>query len=266
VDDDDTLVCPGIHEQGKRTFRCTSSHGRIGLLDAIQHSCNVFFWKLSERIGLDRIAEVATDFGLGQPTGLGLNGDVSGRIPTRAWYDERDVFKIGYTLNTATGQGDVEVTVLQMALAYATIANGGKLFAPQIVDRIESAAGEVVARYEPSLRRTVKISESSLSTLRRGMWMVVNTAGGTAYDARSDKLEFAGKTGTAQVRNRRQKDSELVGWHPHRDHAWFAGFAPAVNPEIAVVVLIEHGGPGGKVAGPVARDIIEGYFDQGAKP
>jgi penicillin-binding protein 2 len=145
IDEHEKLSCPGYHMLGNRTFRCLHTHGAVDLLGAIQHSCNVFFWKLAERIGLDRIAEVAIDFGLGAPTGIGLNGDVSGRIPTRAWYEQRDTFKVGYTLNAATGQGDVEVTVLQMAMAYAAIANGGKLYVPQVVDRIQTASGKVVA-------------------------------------------------------------------------------------------------------------------------
>ncbi len=262
VSTEEPLLCPGYHEQGRRRFRCTSSHGRIGMLEAIKRSCNVYFWKLSEQIGLDRIAQAALSFGFAAPTGLGVNHDVPGRMPTRAWYERRDTFKIGYTLNAATGQGDVEVTVLQMAMAYAAVANGGQLFVPQVVQRVETAGGESVARYEPVLRRKVAASESALEMLRDGMWRVVNEPGGTAHDyARSTQLEYAGKTGTAQVRGRRKKEAtNFQGWDSRRDHAWFAGFAPASNPEIAVVVLIEHGGPGGKVAAPVAREVIESYF------
>lgn len=264
IDEQEKLSCPGYHMLGNRTFRCTHTHGPMDLMAAIQHSCNVYFWKLSERIGLDRIAEVAIDFGLGAPTGIGLNGDVSGRVPTRAWYEQRDTFKVGYTLNAATGQGDVEVGVLQLAMAYAAIANGGKLYVPQVVDRIQTANGKVVAAYEPTLRRQVNVSAAALEKLRRGMWMVVNTTGGTSYDARSAVIEFAGKTGTAQTKGGRRDNDVLTGWHADRDHAWFAGFAPAENAQIAIAVLIEHGGTGGKVAGPVARQIIEGYFGVGS--
>jgi penicillin-binding protein 2 len=239
----------------------------MDLLAAIQQSCNVYFWKLAERIGIDRIAAVALDFGLGAPTGIGLNGDVPGRIPSRTWYEQRDAFKIGYTLNTATGQGDVEVTVLQLAMAYAAIANGGKLYVPQVVERIETAGGQVVAEYQPTLRRQVKTSAAALEMLRRGMTMVVNEVGGTAYDARSELVRFAGKTGTAQVRTRHKQAVETDEWQADRDHAWFAGFAPAEDAEIAIVVLVEHGGSGGKVAGRVAGEIVEGYFRaQGSRP
>jgi penicillin-binding protein 2 len=263
LDPNAQVTCPGYHQQGNRVFRCTSSHGRVGLYTAIQRSCNVYFWKLAERIGIDRLAEVAFDFGFGAPSGLGMNGDVPGRVPTRAWYEQRETFKIGFTLNSAIGQGDVEVTVLQLAMAYAALANGGALYAPQVVRRVETAGGEVVADYQPVLRRRVHASSETLAKVRLGMWKVVNEVGGTAHDAKSSQVEFAGKTGTAQVRNKRRSNDDQAegGWKPERDHAWFAGYAPANNPEIAVVVLIEHGGSGGVVAATVARDIIEGYAE-----
>jgi penicillin-binding protein 2 len=257
-------LCTGAYDQGGRTFRCTSSHGKVDLYAAIQHSCNVYFWRLAEKIGLDRLAEIAMEYGLGAPTGLGLNGDSPGRIPTRAWYEQSTTFKIGYTINAATGQGDVEVTVLQMAMAYAAMVNGGSLWVPQVIERVEDASGKVAIQFEPKLRRRISTPPEVLEVLRRGMWMVVNQKGGTAFDyARSAIVEYAGKSGTAQVRGKKKghDDADVRdGWHPGATHAWFAGYAPANNPEIAIVVLIEHGGAGGKVAGPVARDIIEGYF------
>jgi penicillin-binding protein 2 len=150
-------------------------------------------------------------------------------------------------------------------MAYAALANGGRLYVPQVVERIETAGGETVVAFEPKLRRQVKASPESLALLDRGMWMTVNALGGTVYDyARSQVIEYAGKTGTAEVRSRRkgQEDElELQDWHPSRSHAWFAGYAPARDPEIAIVVLIEHGGQGGKVAAPVAQQILEGYFE-----
>ena len=263
VSEDEPLTCTGSHRQGRRLFRCTGSHEKVDMVMALQHSCNVYFWKLSERVGIDSMATVARDFGFGAPTGIGINGDAAGRVPTREWYEERDIFKIGHTLNAATGQGDVEVSVLQLALAYATLANGGRLFVPLVVDRVESAAGDLVVQYEPQLRRTIDVPEEAIETVRRGMWKVVNQPGGTAHDyARSEMLEYSGKTGTAQVKSmrRRHDDAGLKNWHPDRDHAWFAGFAPSENPEIAFVVLLEHGGSGGKHAGPVGRQIVEAYF------
>lgn len=264
IDPEERLVCPGYHRVGRQQFNCTSSHGQVNMAEAIQHSCNVYFWKLAEQVGIDRMAEVAMDFGFGAPTSLGLNGDVPGRVPTRAWYEERTSFKIGYTINTATGQGDVEVTVMQLAMAYAALANGGTLYVPQVVERIETAGGETVVPFDPKPRRQVKVSPENLAIMHQGMWMAVNELGGTVFNhARSEVVPFAGKTGTAEVRGRRRRrkdEVELEGWHPSRSHAWFAGYAPADKPEIAIVVLVEHGGQGGKVAAPVAQQIIEGYF------
>ncbi len=130
-----------------------------------------------------------------------------------------------------------------------------------MVERLETAAGEEITSFQP-IGKPVGVAAGSLELIRRGMWKVVNEPGGTVYSSgRSSLVQFAGKTGTAQVRGKRSKEEEaLQGWHPERDHAWFAGFAPAENPEIAVVVLVEHGGSGGRTASPVARDIIEGYL------
>ncbi len=270
IDGSEYRECKGRIQRGRQWFRCPGTgHGKkVDLIHALKHSCNIYIWELAEQIGLDGVAEVARDLGFGQPTGLGLNGDVAGRIPTREWYEARDGFKIGYTLNAATGQGDVETTVLQVALAYAAIANGGNLYVPQIVRRIESASGEVIVDYEPKLRRRIKVSSETLALLQEGMWAVVNEEGGTAHGAASELLEFSGKTGTAQVlgrRRRRQQGIEIEdkkGWDPYREHAWFAGYAPSGDPEIAVVVLVEHGGSGGTIAGPVAREVIEGWYKE----
>jgi penicillin-binding protein 2 len=254
--------CPGHYERSNQTFRCTAAHGYVDLQQAIAQSCNVYFWKLAENVGLDRMAEVAHDFGFGKPTGLGLNGDIPGRVPDKAWYRGRGEFKIGNTLNAATGQGDVEVTVLQLAMSYAAIANGGTLWTPQLVLRVQTrGANAEVVRDQPPSGRKVDVSPETIEILRAGMERVNNELGGTAFEhGHSEVVRIAGKTGTAQVRKGKNKVVEFKGWHPHRDHAWFAGFAPADAPEIAITVLIEHGGAGGKVAAPVAREIIEKYF------
>jgi penicillin-binding protein 2 len=260
--------CGGAHEQGGRVFHCTSSHGSVDLTTAIQRSCNVYFWKVAERIGLDRIAETARAFGFGEVTGLDLNDEVPGRIPDTAYYKERGGYTIGYSLNAAVGQGDVEVTVLQLALAYAAIANGGTLYLPQIVDRIDSVAGTSIARYQPIVRNRVELGERTRAALASGTFRAVNEPGGTAFrhagpgrdGAVTGEVAMAGKTGTAQVRARQAKAPAYEGWHPHQHHAWFAGYAPAGEPEIAIAVLVEHGGSGGREAGPIARVVADAYF------
>jgi len=262
--EDEPIFCTGVYELANTRFKCTSSHGKLDLIGAIQHSCNVYFWRLAERIGIDRLADVAREYGFGAPTNIGLNGDGAGRIPTKAWYEGWTRYKVGYATNAATGQGDVEVTIMQMAMAYTALANGGTLWVPQVVDRVEAADGTPIASFEPKVARQVKTPAAVLDIWQRGMWKVVNEPGGTGYEhARSDLVEIAGKTGTAEVKKSRRKEPDqrtVEGWNPIASHAWFAGWAPADAPEISVVVMIEHGGSGGKVAGPIAKQIIEGYW------
>jgi penicillin-binding protein 2 len=226
----------------------------------------VYFWELAKRVGLDRIAEVAKTYGFGTPTSLGRIPVEGGRIPTKAWY-ERDggKYKVGFATNSATGQGDVEVTVLQMAMAYAALANGGTLYVPQVVEALQSSQGRIIQSYKPTVARDIKISAESLDTWRRGMWKVTNEAGGTAFDhGHVDVVPVMGKTGTAEIRGHIKKkdddERDIENWNPRRSHAWFAGWAPAQDPELAIVVFVEHGGSGGRVAWPIAKQILEGYF------
>lgn len=262
--EDESIFCTGEYQLSKTTFKCNGSHGKLDLVGAIQHSCNVYFWELAQRIGLDRMAEEAEMFGFGVPTNLGLNGDAGGRIPTKAFYEKDGRYKVGFATNAATGQGDVEVTVLQMAMAYAALANGGTLWVPQIVERIEGSDGRPIKTYEPTPKRQIKLPADALDTWRRGMWKVTNEAGGTAFDhGKFDLVPVMGKTGTAEIRTKHKKEDEerdVEGYHPTRSHAWFAGWAPAEDPEIAIVVFVEHGGSGGRVAWPIAQQILEGYF------
>jgi len=262
---DEQIVCKGEYELAGTTFKCNATHGKLDLVGAIQHSCNVYFWNLAEHVGIDRIAEVARQYGFGQPTNLGLNGDAGGRIPTKAWYEQHTRYKKGYATNAATGQGDVEVTVLQMAMAYAALSNGGKLLVPQVVERVETSDGRPIVTYQPKVAREIKMAPDALDVWLRGMWKVTNEAGGTAFDhGYVSIVPVMGKTGTAEIRTVKHKKEEderdVEGWHPARSHAWFAGWAPREDPEIAIVVFVEHGGSGGRVAWPIAKQILEGYY------
>jgi penicillin-binding protein 2 len=149
-------------------------------------------------------------------------------------------------------------------MAYAALANGGTLFVPQVVDRVEASDGHTIVAYQPKVAKEIKTPADALDTWRRGMWKVSNEPGGTAFDhGRFDLVPMAGKTGTAEVRKNHKKEDDLrdiEGWHPTRSHAWFAGWAPAEDPEIAIVVFVEHGGSGGRIAWPIAKQILEGYF------
>ncbi|MCU0661361.1 MAG: penicillin-binding protein 2 [Myxococcota bacterium] len=263
---DDVIHCSGFHELGHRTFRCPRAHGDITIREAITVSCNVFFYNLAELVGMDNIAKYAKEFGFGERTGVGYNGEAAGAIPTKAWYEEKypGQFRIGYTLNAAIGQGNVKTTVMQLASAYAAIANGGTVYKPQVVRRIETADGELVKDFPPVVTRRVSVSSRTMDLMKDSMREVVENEAGTAYSARLEGVSVAGKTGTAQVsrRPRNPEDDLERFYYLNRDHAWFAGMAPAMSPEIAIVVFIEHGGSGGENAAPVGMEIAKRYFEE----
>lgn len=263
VDTSEYIYCKMYHEYGQKSaFRCTAHHGPVHFHTSIVKSCNIYYYNMGERVGMNRLSRYARDFGLGTPTGLGLNGERGGFIPTKAWYAKNmpGGFRIGHTLNAAVGQGNVTTTPLQLAMLYATIANGGKLYLPQLVDRVESADGRTVVRYPPELRRRVQVSDRTFSLVKAALRGVVAEEGGTAFVAWDGRLPVAGKTGTAQVIKRDLKSRDPRDRWRFNEHAWFAAYAPWDQPEIAVVVLIEHGGSAGKVAAPVAMRIVRDYF------
>lgn len=265
ISPEDRTKCVGYVQVGRRRFKCTKVHGVLDLAGAIVQSCNSYFFELSMRPGMmNRMAKFAADFGLGAPSGLGVNGEAAGFVPTEEWHMARAAhdkdtpgFVVGHALNLAIGQGALRTSVLQMALVYATIANGGKLFLPQIVERIESPEGQVIEEFPPRHRRDVSVSPASLEFMRRALVGVVNLPKGTAYKARSPRVTVAGKTGTAQVQERGRYRRGGVLPYEAQDHAWFAGFAPAEKPRVAAAVLVEHGGWGADVAAPVAVQILE---------
>jgi penicillin-binding protein 2 len=237
-------------------------HGKVDMRLAIAQSCNIYFFKLAENVGMDRIARVATEFGLGQKTGLGINPESAGRIPTRAWYALRykGQFRLGFTLNTSIGEGATTVTPLQLALAYAALANGGTVYMPEIVRAVETSDGSVVQDFPPRVRQKAKIAPENLVRVTDALAAVVNDEKGTAYPVRDATVEMAGKTGTAQTGYVAAANVDPKrAWYETRDHAWFAAFSPIKSPEIAVIVLVEHGGSGPTVAAPVAVQIVKDY-------
>jgi penicillin-binding protein 2 len=261
--EDENIFCTGEYNLAGTHSRCHGTHEKTDLLKAIQKSCDIYFWNLAQRIGLDRIAELARQFGMGAPTNLGINGDSGGRIPTKAWYEQTGRYKIGYANNAAIGQGDVEVTVMQMAMAYAALANGGQLFVPQVVERVESYDGRPIVSYDPKVAKTVKLPTDAVDTWKKGMWKVNNEPGGTAFDhGYSSVVQVMGKTGTAEVKKHHNDHDhkDLEKWNPNASHAWFAGWAPAEDPELVIITLIEHGGAGGTNAWPISKRILDGYF------
>jgi len=260
------VECTGQYTLGNRQFRCTHVHGEVDMRAALTRSCNVYFYRLSEQLNIDRMAQHAHELGLGERTGIGINTESRGFIPTKKWYtDQGQRFRLGYTLNASIGQGNTRVTLIQIAMAYAAFANGGNLYVPQLVERITHPSGAVMQTFGAKLRRKTSFTQEELSVIREGLYGVVNREDGTAYDVRvPDGVSIVGKTGTAQVAHYKPKvgeDRRRADYY-NRDHAWFAGFAPADNPQVAIVVLVEHGGGGGKYAAPIAVEVLEGYFNK----
>ena len=262
IDPSTQVDCHGGFEYGKRFFRCTGSHGKVNLHSAIVRSCNSYFYSIGahENMQLDTLAKMGMSFGFGVKTGIGTNPEARGRIPTRSWYTRRykGAFRGGFTLLAAIGQGATTVTVLQLALAYAALANAGTLYQPQVVRSIETSDGTIVQEFPPRVRRIISMDSHQLDLIKDGLHGVVIEREGTAHAESLPGVDMAGKTGTAQVSHVTPKgvDTDRV-WYFNRDHAWFAGYAPANAPEIAIVVMIEHGGGGGKNAVPVASRVVQ---------
>jgi penicillin-binding protein 2 len=260
-----TIDCRGFLKFGRgKPFRCTHNHGITNLHKAIAESCNVYFWTLVADYGVEQdvIADMGERFGFGKRTGVGINAEVAGRMPTRAWMTlhNRGVYQRGFGLNAAIGQGATTVTVLQLTLAYAALANGGALYEPELVRSIQTSDGTIVQEFPPRVRRLIGIDPDNMKLIHLALNAGVNEEGGTANRARIEGVSMAGKTGTAQVGHVlvRGVDAERIQYFS-RDHAWFAGYSPTDTPEIAIVVLIEHGGVGGKHAAPVAFQVVRAY-------
>jgi penicillin-binding protein 2 len=267
VDPDDNVRCDGYLRFGRQLFRCTHVHGRVNMHQAIAESCNIYFINVADAVGLDDIAKMAAEFGLGEKTGLGVNPEAAGRVPTRSFYALHypGHFYQGYTMNAAVGEGPVTVTPLQLALAYGTLGNGGTLYSPELVRAVEAEDGTVVQDFAPRVRRKVNVQPENLARVNEALYGVVNDPPphqGTAYPVRDPSLDVAGKTGTAQTapppRTVAEKEPRMMDWY-RANHAWFAAYAPAKAPEIAVAVLVEHGGAGPTVAAPIAIQIIREY-------
>jgi penicillin-binding protein 2 len=266
IDEDTVFYCPGHYSFGNRIYRCWkhSGHGPVNLLKAIGESCDVYFYQVGQRVGVDRLAEYAEKLGLGKKTGLEMEYEKSGLIPTKEWKQKyrKAKWQEGETLSVAIGQGFNLVTPLQMCVMTATLANGGKLYRPQIIEQVIDPEGKIVESFSPELVSELTGFDRYFTMIKRGMEEVVQGKHGTARTVAIDGLRIAGKTGTAQVvklaQYRGLKDEDIP--YKYRDHAWFTCYAPAEDPEIAVTVLVEHGLHGGSAAGPIAKAVLNQYF------
>ncbi len=260
------FYCPGFLKLGRRRFHCwrRGGHGHTNMVQGIMRSCDVYFYEVARRVGVDRIAAMAERFGLGTRVGLTLPGEKKGLVPTKAWKlaMRGEPWQLGETLVVGIGQGYMLVTPLQLAVMASRIANGGLAVTPRIVREVlHDGAGRPVP---PPTFPSMDISPTHLEIVRKGMWRVVNDRKGTAYKARIEEEAYAmaGKTGSAQVRriSKRERDSGVLKneerpWE-ERDHALFVAYAPHKTPRYAVAVIVEHGGGGSTVAAPIARDIL----------
>ena len=262
VDPDVKERCDGYLMFGRRMFHCAHVHGKVDMRQAIAESCNIYFTHVAEAVGMDRLARMAGEFGLGAKTGIGVNPESAGRVPTRAWYALRykGQFRFGFTLNAAIGEGAMSSTPLQLALAYAALGNGGTVYMPQLVRAVETSDGAIVQDFPPRVRHKANVRPENLDRVDDALFAVVNDPKGTAYPVRDTTLDVAGKSGTAQTGYVAGKDTDArTAAYNSQNHAWFVAFSPSKNPEIAVVVLIEHGGSGPTIAAPLAMQMIRDY-------
>lgn len=263
---DTPFYCPGHYFFGNHRYGCwkKTGHGTVTLKRALEESCDVYFYQVGQRVGVDKLAEYAQKFGLGKKTGVELEHEKSGLTPTKKWKISRyqTKWQDGETLSTAIGQGFNLASPLQIAQMTATLANGGKLFRPQLVEQVTDPDGTVVARFQPEVLDEIKGMDGYLDLIRQGLVGVVNGPHGTARGAKLEGITVAGKTGTAQVVKvatyKHLKEEDIP--YKFRDHAWFTCFAPAEDPEIAVTVLVEHGLHGGSGAAPIATAVLKEFF------
>ncbi len=269
VTPDTEMYCQGSVRMYGNVFHCLKAggHGWLNLVDALSQSCNSYFYQLGAKLQIETIARYGRLFGLGAPTGVDLPHEVSGLIPDPEWKKSarNEPWYAGETISVAVGQGSVLVTTMQMARLAATVGTSGDVHRPKLFLR-KLPVGAVPEPYaETSLQepiRHVSFREGTWRALQEGMSRAVNQHG-TAGRARLEGVSVAGKTGTAQVASRQRIIASADENRPEhlRNHAWFVGFAPRVNPEIAIAVLVEHAGGGGVAAAPVAQKIFQAYFE-----
>ncbi len=261
IDTDTTVSCPGYLDFGGRKFHCWKSggHGKVDLARALAESCDVFFYDVAQKVGIEKISEMGKTMGLGQRHDLPMSAITEGILPTKEWKQARfnQDWRIGDTINASIGQGYVLASPLQLAVMTARVATG-RLVVPRLVkavDGVEVAIAEALP---------LGMETSHLQTVRSGMDQVVNGQHGTSYAARIDNVAMlmAGKSGTSQVRNisAAERETGVVDnvdrpWK-ERDHALFVAYAPADAPRYAVAVVVEHGGGGSLAAAPIARDAL----------
>jgi penicillin-binding protein 2 len=268
IEENTTIYCPGYYKYGNRIYRCwrRGGHGSVNIFKALSESCDVFFYQVGQKLGVDRLAFYAKACGLGSVTGINLDDEAEGLIPTSAWKKQRTgiSWQGGETLSVAIGQGYDLSTPLQMLVLTSAVANGGTRYKPLILKSVKTADGDIVIQSEKQAIGSLPANKNTLSTVKKGLSEVVNSPRGTGWIAHIKDMDISGKTGTAQVVGR-SSDSHLSekDMPDHfKAHAWFVSYAPSVDPQIAVVVFVEHGEHGSSTAAPIAREIIRTYLEK----
>lgn len=251
---DTTHSCTGKIGFGNRLYHCwkTNGHGKMNVTDAIKQSCDVFFYEISKKLGIDKIAEVAKDFGLGQSYNISMPNQKTGIVPNKKWKKEKigESWYAGETLISAIGQGFVLTNPFQLAVMTSIIASNGKIVEPTII------------KDNPVSFKTNEKYSNEIKIIKKAMFQVVNEKKGTAFKSRLEDIKFAGKTGTSQVRrislSERESDDfrEKEQEWKNRDHALFVGYTPYDNPKYSISVIIEHGGSGASTAAPIAKQVF----------
>jgi penicillin-binding protein 2 len=267
IDPDEKVFCGGSYSFGGRLYRDwkEEGHGYVDLHRALVESCDVYFYKMGQKIGIDTIARYAKSLGLGSKTNLQLGDEKEGLIPNRAWKLRRwhVPWQEGETLSVSVGQSFVLITPIQIVRFVSALFNGGVLFKPQVTKWVEREDKEKIFKFKPNSAQRWSIKKENMELIKRALVGAVNEPHGTGARARLDKIRVAGKTGTAQVialPEERELAKERNIPYKLRDHAWFVAVAPAENPAIALAILIEHSGTGGSKAAPIAKKILECYF------
>ncbi|MDD5557118.1 MAG: penicillin-binding protein 2 [bacterium] len=259
VGEETRFSCPGSFTLGRRTYKCwyDRGHGAVGVEEAIERSCNVFFYNAGLKAGRDEMARVASAFGMDAAAGIDLPGEKAGTVPTEAWLRDRGLtaWSGGDTVVMSIGQGYLLMTPLRAALIMGAIANGGTVWRPRAAARIVSPLGETVFRSEPEAAARVPLDPRHLAVVREGLRKAVATRFGTGQKARIDGVEVAGKTGTAQAGTEEARVN----------HSWFVGYAPFDDPRIVVAVMLEGKASGGFFAAPAARRVIAAHLRVGAE-
>ena len=270
--------CPGYFRFGRRLYHCwrRGGHGSLNVIDALAKSCNVFFYKLGNDLGIDKIAKYARALGFGKKTQITSSQETTGLVPDSEWKKENtnEQWQPGETLSVSVGQGFLLATPIQVANVFSNIANNGYSFKPYFVDKFTRADGLVVKEFNKTLEistdvRTktgdeIVISDDNFQIVKQGLWKSVNATGGTGRAHALKEIIFAGKTGTSQIINFSSKELfERCQDRPInlRHHGWFVGFAPFEDPKITVAVLAQHSCSGSGGAAPIARDIIKTFND-----